>query len=343
MTTPDALLRPSQASNSLMEQAEQEQLAQYGERYAEYRRQYRAAGSLEYEPPFPLYLMMEQTYLCNLRCPMCIQGLPDKRNLFEPGAVLMPWELYERVVLEGEQYGCPSIAMMVNDEPLYVKDLAKRIEFARDHGFMDVIMTTNGVLFTEEKVRQVIEAGVTRILFSIDAATEETYDKVRIGGDYQKVINAIDMVRDFRAKRKSVLPIIRASFVQNRLNQHETAMFYKKFSELVDYVEIQGFSSYYQDTDALIPQDVSPIDDFTCSEPWRKLIVRANGDVLPCCSFYGYEVVLGNLRDTTLYDVFNSRRVKKLRSDFKLGIYKDPACAACSKSLYEPVVTDTSS
>lgn len=340
MTSQDTLLKSDAAGKVRKEQVEAEQVRRYGDRYTEYRRLYKAAGRFEHEPAFPLYLMLEQTYLCNLRCPMCIQGLPAQREAFEPDGARMSWELFEKIVLEGERHGCPSISMHVNDEPLLVKDLPERIAFAKAHGFMDVIMTTNGVLFTKEKVQRVIEAGVTHILFSVDAATKETYDKVRIGGDFDRVLNAIELVRRVRSSRNSVLPIIRASFVQNRLNQHETEAFRERFSGLVDYAEIQGFSRYYGYTDQLIPSGSSPVEDFTCNEPWRKLIVRVNGDVLPCCTFYGYELVLGNLRDFSLFDLFNSSRMKQLRADFARGVYAESACGSCSRSFFEPVVKD---
>ena len=338
MTTQDWLLRTNLRGQAKREQAEAEQVRRYGERYLEYRRQYRAAGCFEFEPAFPLYLMLEQTYLCNLRCPMCIQGMPEQRRDFDPDGVRMSEELFEQIILEGEKHSCPSVSMHVNDEPLLVKNLPGRIAFAKAHGFMDVIMTTNGNLFTEEKIKAVIEAGVTHILFSIDAATEETYGKIRLGGDYGRALRAIEMARQFRDSRGWVLPILRASFVQNRLNQHETKAFVERFGEQVDYVEIQGFTRYYNRTDHLIPQDSNLITDFTCNEPWRKLIVRANGDVLPCCSFYGYEIPVGNLAYSTLRELFNAAQMKKLRADFKQGVYENPACKSCSSSFYGPVL-----
>lgn len=306
MPSQDDVLKSDEQRKVSRDRVEQAQVQQYGSRYSDYRRQYEAAARFEYEPTFPLYLMLEQTYHCNLRCPICIQGLSEERKAFEPSSPRMSRDLFQRIVLEGERHKCPSIAMEVNDEPLLVKDLSERIRYCKEHGFMDVFMTTNGVLFTEKTVREIIDAGVTHILFSVDAATKETYDKIRLGGDFQKVIDAITMVRRYREERNSVLPLIRASLVQNRLNQHETEAFGAQFGGLADFVEIQGFSSYYHHTDQLIPVGASKVEGFSCIEPWRKLIVRANGDVLPCCTFYGYELVLGNVNSTTLHELYNS-------------------------------------
>jgi radical SAM protein with 4Fe4S-binding SPASM domain len=337
MATQDDVLKSNK--HILKDHFIEEQISRFGSRYKEYRQQYEAAGRFELEPSFPLYIMLEQTYKCNLHCPMCIQGLPTERKSFQMDTSQMSMDLFKKIVLEGEKYHCPSISMHVNDEPLLVRDLPERIRFAKEHGFMDIIMTSNGVLFTEEKVKQVIDAGITYILFSIDGATQETYDKVRLGGNFDKVLKSIQMVREYRASKKSAIPLLRASFVQNRLNQHETEAFFEKFSPLVDFVEVQGFSHYYNHTDSLIPEGAQKIKEFFCNEPWRKLIVRANGDILPCCTFYGYDIKVGNLEKASLHETFNSSFMKKLRQDFKNGIYRNPACATCSKSYYDPVVT----
>ena len=82
------------------------------------------------------------------------------------------------------------------------------------------------------------------------------------------------------------------------------------------------------------PTSTTPVTDFTCNQPWRNLIVRSDGSVLPCCSFYGYEMPVGNIQKTSLSKIFNSPRMKKLRADFKDGIYRDPTCQTCSKSFW---------
>lgn len=338
MTSQSDLLKADESGRSAQNRFFNEQIKRHGDRYKLYRDRFDAAGRFEFEPEFPLYLMLEQTYRCNLRCPMCIQGLPKRRVEFEPGEVQMSRALFDRVVLEAARHACPSISMHVNDEPLLVRDLPERIRFAKDHGFMDIIMTTNGVLMTEEKARQVIDAGITHILFSVDGATRETYDKIRLGGDFGKVLKAIEAVRTARAQKGGIVPLVRASFVQNRFNQHETEKFIEMFSPLVDLVEVQGFSSYYGFSDAMKPVGAHAPESFQCNEPWRKLIVRANGDVLPCCTFYGYEVKVGNVHQSSLSEIFNSPAMKQLRREFKAGIYQNSACASCSKSFFEPVI-----
>lgn len=315
---------------------EQELENRYGDRYTTYRKNYTAACEFQYEPSFPLYIMLEQTYSCNLKCPSCIHGFPEDKKVFNPSVKIMPRELFERVVLEGEENDCPSLAFHVNDEPLIVPDLPDRIAFAKKHKFMDLLVTTNGTLLTPKLAKELIDGGVTRILFSIDAATSETYDVVRPGlkGGFEKVWKNINELIEIKEKYNLVLPAVRASFVESRNNQHEAEMFVEKFSELADYVEIQAFSSYYDRNKDLIPDNARKIDKYLCSSPWRELIVRADGSVLPCCSFYGYEIGVGNVYETSLKEIFQGEFVQKLRQEFKEGEYRLSACQTCADSFY---------
>lgn len=313
---------------------DKEMTERYGMRYTEYRRYYAQAGRFEYEPEFPLYLMFEQTYHCNLCCPSCIHGLTEHKKRFDTNNAIMPREIFDRCIIEAEKYHCPSLAFMVNDEPLLLKDLYERVSFAKAHGFMDLFITTNGNLLDPDAIKRIIEAGITRILFSIDAVTDKTYEKVRPGGNFSVVLNNLQALLNYKKNNRLSLPAVRVSFVANKLNIHEKDLFIKTFAHQVDYLEIQPFSSYYNINKNLVPQNATCIKDFRCSEPWRKLIIRPNGDVLPCCTFYGYEIILGNCLQAPLKDIFCGTKCRQLRREFKEGIYHLSPCIACSGSFY---------
>ena len=324
-----------------LQKAEDELTRIYGKRYTTYRNNYQAACRFEFEPEFPLYLMIEQTYSCNLKCPSCIHGFPEDKKKFNSDTKVMPRDLFEQIIIEGEKNNCPSIAFHVNDEPLIVPDLPDRIAYAKEHGFMDLFIVTNGTLLNPKLTKDLIDAGLTRILFSIDAATSPTYEKVRPGlkGGFEQICKNLNFLVETKKSRNLILPATRASFVESEINRHETEEFIKKFSKLVDYIDIQGFSSYYDRNLDLIPKDAKKAE-YKCSAPWRELIIRANGDVLPCCTFYGYEIVVGNVYETSLKDIYQGKLVKQLRKEFKEGVYTLPVCQACTDSFY--VVKETS-
>jgi radical SAM protein with 4Fe4S-binding SPASM domain len=322
---------------------EEELLRLHGSRYSEYRKNYKLSSSHKLDLEFPIYLMLEQSFKCNLSCPSCIQGYPDDMKKFSTGKNIMERSLFEKIVIQGEENNCPSIAFHVNDEPLIVKDIHERIAFARDHGFIDLILTTNATLFTYDKIKAVVDAGITQILFSVDAATPETYKTVRPGGNFNTVVKNIKLLLDYKKDNNLILPTTRASFVSSKLNYHEKDLFIEYFSKIVDFIEVQTLSTYYDNNKDLVAPGAVKINDFRCSEPWVRLIIRPNGDVLPCCSFYGYEIILGNINDLSLKEIYNGEKCRKLKNEIKDGNYSLSACQTCSKSLYKMKNEATSS
>ena len=93
----------------------------------------------------------------------------------------MDFEKYKRIVDEGHKYNCPSIEPQGTNEPLLIKDFHKYIKYAHDKILMDIMINTNGSPLTARRSQQLLDSGLTRLRFSLDAATPETYKKVRVG------------------------------------------------------------------------------------------------------------------------------------------------------------------
>ena len=200
----------------------------FGLRYTNYREKYLKSFSLEEDRNFPLYLMVEQTYQCNLKCPSCIHGYADEKTKYNANNEysVMPMDMFKKIVDEAAHYNLPSLGVMVNDEPLLVKNLPERINYAREKGIMDIIMTTNGNLFNEKKIKEVVDAGVTRILFSVDSASEETYKKTRPGkGAFKKVIENMKLLKKYKETKNLNIPYTRASMVVSKNNEKDYSKF----------------------------------------------------------------------------------------------------------------------
>ena len=74
-------------------------------------------------------------------------------------------------------------------------------------GIMDVFVTTNGALLTQVRAKELIDAGVSRIHLSVDAYSEESYDKIRHKGYFKKVLDNIHGL--IKTRGASKLPIVR--------------------------------------------------------------------------------------------------------------------------------------
>jgi radical SAM protein with 4Fe4S-binding SPASM domain len=308
---------------------------EFGAKYSDYRKQWLKASERKTVTDFPLYLQIEHTGKCNLRCPTCVQGISSLRERYSQGFQPLDIKLYKKIIKEAEKYHCPSISFHNNDEPLLLNDLEKRIEMAREAGFIDLIMTTNANLLDSERADNLLKSGLTKINFSVDACNEEDYGKIRIGGNFKTVLANIDY---FMAKRKEMgqrLPIVRATCVLTRFTQGKMKEFREFWAKSVDVVEFQNFQAIKGLTEGLKPETALIDTGFLCNAPWQQLVIRANGDILPCCSFYGTALVIGNVSRDSLYSVWHSQKMKEIRKELlKNNFSFSPVCRACAATFY---------
>ena len=172
---------------------------------------------------------------------MCFQGyrndakkstlqLSDLKNLFED---------FKKNKLEA--------LLLSASEPLLYKDFDKVLRMAEEAEIMDQFLFTNGTLLNKKNSEIILESSLTRLFVSIDAVSENIYDKVRVPVNKQKLnsgrLSIIEKnVKEFVKLRNSLgkkLPLVRVSFVALETNVHESNEFIDKWINIVDSVEIQ--------------------------------------------------------------------------------------------------------
>ncbi len=312
--------------------AELEQIK--GPKFAEYRRKWDEVNRFEFESEFPMFLHIETSYRCNFRCPMCVQGIPELREKFGYEEA-MTTEKITAILKEAQTYNCPSISFQGDNEPFLIREIVDWFELAAQHGFLDIMVNTNGSIMTERLAERVIKSGLTRIRFSLDAITEETYSKIRLGGVFEKTMKNIEMFLRKRKELNSVLPKIGVNFVRMKENEHEVDEFVRYWNQRVDYVVIQDFMT--PDTEGeyehLSGNRAAKEDEFRCQQPWQRLYIRGNGEVTPCCAMFSSYLKLGELGGKSLKDIWDSPKAKELRKLHAEGRYhENPVCLKCSKS-----------
>src|ERR1051326_4544689 len=157
--------------------AVQELERMFGPHFADYRRAWERANRLELETDFPLFLHIEPNFKCNLRCPMCTQGVPELKAKFGYDEELTT-EHIDKILREGRDHGCPSVSFQGDNEPFLIKEIPRWFAMAREYGFLDVMVNTNGTVMTDRLAEAIVTSGLTRLRFSLDAITEDTYRKI---------------------------------------------------------------------------------------------------------------------------------------------------------------------
>jgi len=304
----------------------------FGEKFRAYRRQWERASNFEVVTDYPMFLVLEAAYSCNLRCIHCVHGYDDLKAQWAY-AHTMERPLYERVIDEAAAHGCPSLSLNNINEPLLSRELVDQIRYASAKGIMDIMINTNGVLLTERITERLLDSGLTRLLVSFDAASKETYTKVRVGGNYDKVLANVERFLEMRARRNLKVPVLRASMVRLSVNEHEVKDFVQQWSDKADYLAIQEFAApepNRAEFERLFAGSRMVLGEFRCPQPWQRLVVQGDGAVLPCCSQFAQELKLGDARETPVRDIWRSPRMDRMRELHRRGRYADNrTCARC--------------
>lgn len=308
----------------------------FGKRFLDYRKKYEnylTDSDHKEQPSFPVSLILELVNRCNLECVMCFQGYRNdtKKNTLTLDTLRKIFKEFKKEKLDA--------LLLSTSETLLHKDYPEILKMAEEAEIMDQFLFTNGTLLNEKNSRLILNSSLTRVFISIDAATNETYDKVRIPVN-KKIINTNRLnqieknVKNFMKLRNSLgkkIPLVRVSFVALESNQHEIDDFIKKWENIVDSVEIQKESSidFYKDFDKSIDiNNEKKFKRYNCNQPWGQITIHSDGTVGPCCNTIGRNLPIGNIHDSTVKEIWDGIKMNKIRSEFKTN-QPNKVCQLC--------------
>lgn len=307
-----------------------------GDSFKDYRKRWLESSQGKIIPDYPIHLNFELTYGCNLRCEICVYALPtDERGYKVDKKAKISLEKYKEIIDEGSSKRLGAVSLNGYNEPLISKDIVEYIRYAKLKKIPDIFFVTNGLLMDEERAEELLESGLTRILFSIDAFTPETYKIIRKSNDYDKVVKNVLYFLKIKKQRGYTLPITRVSFVRNLVNINEQDEFINFWKDKVDYLLIQKFtnpfagnSRYNEIEKKYRLEDAVPVVD--CFQPSQRLSITNSGNVYPCCSGYGLKMIVGNIYKDTISNIWNNSCMENLRQNINADPSKQPEnCRLC--------------
>lgn len=303
----------------------------FGPDFREYRRKWREASENHVLFDYPLQVDLELNCSCNYNCVMCprkvIPGL-------EKGS--MDKSLLFRIIDEGSKNGLCAINLEGLGEPLLRKDIADLISYAKKKGILDIMFHTNASLLTEKMSREIFDAGITRIQFSLDAFRKKTYEEIRKGGNYDVVLKNILRFLELKEKKGRSYPMTRVSFVRMNKNDAEVEDFINFWSDKVNVICIQEYRNPLQslETDLKAKTDRGyEKKGFICNQIFQRLYVRYNGLTSPCCGDFGSNLIVGDATNSTIKGIWNSETICKLRElQLSKKYYDIKTCDMCVNS-----------
>ncbi|MFC1705803.1 radical SAM/SPASM domain-containing protein [Planctomycetota bacterium] len=306
---------------------------------------------------WPLYMQVEITNYCTLRCPVCPTGigaLRRKRGALDP-------ELFARLIDEVGDY--PLVMSLFSwGEPLLHPDLPRVLEIARRCRAV-TLLSTNGQNLDDEGVQDaLLRHPPDYLIVAIDGLTDQTNQVFRIGARLDPALRGVSGLANAKRARGQEHPILHMRFLVMKQNQHEVP-------QLTGFARQHGFDMLSTRTlsiiDAseeahrrLIP-DLAQYrayaycggervrrDDFICERAYVSATMLVDGSLVPCDQDFNGQLPYGAFpQDGTFRDIWFSDRARSIRQRIERepdGItfcrkcpHADRGTATCSMELHD--------
>lgn len=304
----------------------------------------------------PLFLHIEPTGACNLKCTMCPRTTSITRELRH-----MKFELFQKIV---DSVNPVFIAFVGFGEPLLNPKTLEMVRYCVAKGVTTRI-STNATMLNKKLSLEIVRSGLRQIWFSIDSPTPENFEKIRVGADFNETIQNIKEFDEIRKQEKSKI-FMTVNFTIIKENAHEVSKMVKFCHEhlhilptfakgygydieeqqnraLKNTQEIQG---HLQEAIALAKEYrmeqveknlVTIVNDLNhpldgrgpCYFPYYVVAVSWDGQVNPCCLFYDYQMHFGTLREKSFEEIWNGKSYQHFRIQLKRAREKLPICNTC--------------
>ena len=171
----------------------------------------------------PRRLYIECTAACNISCNQAICA-PETGITRTRQAGMLDFDLFKKMIDEaGPSLG--RIDFFNYGEAFLHKRAVEMCEYIKTN-FPHIYLytSTNGLAFTEEKVRQLARSGIDEVTFSLDGASQDTYVKYRQRGNFDKAIANLRALLDERSKGGRSVPFVNWRYILFKWNDSDEEM-----------------------------------------------------------------------------------------------------------------------
>jgi radical SAM protein with 4Fe4S-binding SPASM domain len=266
--------------------------------------------------PPPFAVQVELTEGCNLRCSFCgLNGIRGKENNFKFMSIETAADIACKIRTAKWN---PRVEFAMHGEPSANPNMLTILSVFR-HALpnCNMMMTSNGYGFLKDPTNT-----VDGVLEYVNILALDWYDNVLI---VPKIIDK------YEGRHK-----VRYYPDEPSANPHA-----RRRLDEADFVIIRDISSSTKGTHSKLNNHCgagAPKNDDgqgkVCAKPFRELSIRWDGNVALCCNDWRGEYKIGNVKDRTLEDLWQSKPFWAARKKLYIGDRKFGACDGCDSISY---------
>jgi len=245
----------------------------------------------------------------------------------------MDTDLALGLISEAAKLGVNSLKFNYRGEatmhPKFFKIADWAATLAKGSTFIDRITNSN---FNFQPDRLDVFEGLcrmTKVKVSFDSFIPEVFEKQRKGSNYQKTINNIERFYNWKGRKNEL--VIQSVRTQANANEDLVFEIKRRWPEATASIRDVVGGRVNKDLSDVLIKDRDKSKRQSCLQAHVRMIIRHDGSVGACCPDIGGKIVLGNVNQQTLYEIFNSFNAKFLRANLKDGsAFNESPCSTCS-------------
>lgn len=300
--------------------------------------------------------------ICQLKCPLC----PVGAQIVTHDRLLMPLDTF-KYILDKLPF-LRNIDLYRSGEPFLNQDLFAMIRLAHQRKIKVTVSTHFSFPKPDEFFDELAASGLDTLVVSLDGTSQESYSRYRIGGDFDLVMANITKLNEAKTSARSKNPLVIWQFLVNKYNEHEIATARKIADSLKISLDLRPISLADNEPDVVhepfsiearkkewLPKDDTYISDCykgeygyplskkPCSQLFLRVIVLADGKILPCCEAREKASAFGDLLTQSFDTIWFGRKYRdaRLRAlNSKNSPEEQSVCFSCNNFSTTPSLHD---
>ena len=288
---------------------------------------------------YPVTLSIEPAAICQLHCPECILG----SNQLKRKQIFIEQFLYKKIIDQTSDYLC-YLMLYFQGEPFLSPHIFEMIKYASEKKIFTAT-STNAQNIDEIMASKIVISGLKKLIISLDGVEQTSYQKYRIGGNFEKTLESIHNIKKEKEKNNSKYPIIELQFIVFKHNEKEIGKFIDLAKQLkVEKYTIKSAQIYnFENKTNLIPSikkysryiyknnqwQLNKKIKNHCIKSWQSAVITTEGDLVPCCYDKNAEYKYGNLIADSLFSLWHNETANKFRKRLLTNRSQITICKNC--------------
>ncbi len=304
-------------------------------------KQYIFAQVEDFRSKEPVLYNFETTNACNMRCEMCPRTTMMTRPIetidmetfkrvidqIEPFSDSL-WQKWENFV--EKNYGISRDDMSENHfflyvipkvivlhgygDPLLDKKMPERVKLMTERNIPSYF-SCNPANINTKRTAEIFENGLDYIKYSIEAADDIIHKQVRGNASnfteaYKKILHLLDLKKRYEYKTTIVITMLN---LNKPWQEEQWQKVQDAFKGLDVYIYLKSQDQQWYENNKQQTKSIHWVE--FCQFPWSSMTIKSNGEAAECVEDYNNEIILGDAKKESLYDIWNGEKYRKLRED----------------------------